>query len=87
MKWHMAWVTAAASQVPRKRTSTHKGRPERWGRKIQFKVVWARTWMLLDDFRGDRAIEGAENFIVETFGREEWEKEAQASGFQLINVN
>ncbi|POR35276.1 Uncharacterized protein TPAR_04523, partial [Tolypocladium paradoxum] len=81
--------------VRKKRASARKGleyeflrlaEARRQGRKMQYKIIWTPTWMTLADLRGKRAIEEAEDLVVEAFGRDEWEKEAQASGIEEAAV-
>ncbi|KAH6881128.1 hypothetical protein B0T10DRAFT_140882 [Thelonectria olida] len=82
---------AAAGRVRKKRASTRRGQEyeflrlggvRRQGRKTQYKVFWAPTWMTLADLRGQRAFEEAGDLVTKEFGRDEWEKEARAAGFR-----
>ncbi|KAM4064120.1 hypothetical protein HRG_007143 [Hirsutella rhossiliensis] len=51
-----------------------------WNGSIEYKVIWKPTWAYIDDLRGKRALEEAEELIVDEFGQVAWEKEMARSG-------
>ncbi|KAM4063313.1 hypothetical protein HRG_013865 [Hirsutella rhossiliensis] len=51
-----------------------------WNGSIEYKVIWKPTWASIDDLRGKRALEEAEELIVDEFGQVAWEKEMERSG-------
>ncbi|KAM4061258.1 hypothetical protein HRG_013755 [Hirsutella rhossiliensis] len=51
-----------------------------WNGSIEYKVIWKPTWASTDDLRGKRALEEAEELVVDEFGQVVWEKEMGRSG-------
>ncbi|KAM4060856.1 hypothetical protein HRG_014335 [Hirsutella rhossiliensis] len=51
-----------------------------WNGFMEYKVIWKPTWASIEDLRGKRALEEAEELIVDEFGQVAWEKEMERSG-------
>ncbi|PNY19709.1 Uncharacterized protein TCAP_07481 [Tolypocladium capitatum] len=48
---------------------------------IEYKVIWAPTWVTVDYLRGQRSFEEAEELVVKEFDRATWEREVRKSGY------
>ncbi|KAM4062581.1 hypothetical protein HRG_011281 [Hirsutella rhossiliensis] len=83
-------ATTALNRIQKKRIATCSSQEyeflrlgevrKAWNGSIEYKVIWKPTWVSIDDLRGKRALEEAEELIVDEFGQVSWEKEMGRSG-------
>ncbi|XWW94444.1 hypothetical protein V2A60_002387 [Cordyceps javanica] len=50
---------------------------------IEYEVHWAPTWLPLGHFEGDDAVQEAKDLVVNLFGSDAWQKEAQRLELRL----
>ncbi|KAK4077624.1 hypothetical protein Purlil1_12262 [Purpureocillium lilacinum] len=48
---------------------------------IEYKVIWQPSWVNLEDLRGKRALEEAEELVLGKFGRPTWDMELLEAGY------
>lgn len=48
---------------------------------IEYKVMWKPTWVTVEDLRGERAFEEAEELVMNEFDRATWDREMRKSGY------
>lgn len=77
--------------VQKKRVSTGKSQEYQFLRlnsarrtpsgSIEYKVIWKPSWVTLEDLRGKRALEEAEDLVLDKFGQPTWDTEMLGTGY------
>lgn len=88
----LPYATKTAQRgVQKKRVSTGQGQEYEFrrlstarrtpGGSIEYKVIWQPSWVTLEDLRGKRALEEAEDLVLGKFGRPTWDMELFEAGY------